>query len=271
MTPSLHKGKAQPDLVALFASDVHLSPALPLTTEAFLQFLTLQACRARQLYLLGDLFEYWAGDDDLDDPYHQRICQAIRAVAEQGTAVFWMPGNRDFLTGQSFADACALQILAEPAIVALAGHHICLAHGDAECTDDLSYMAFRRQVRQAEWQQAFLVRPLAERRAIIAGMREQSQLQQQDKSYQIMDVNAEAIHRLFTTSSADTVIHGHTHRPRWHQHRMGRRYVLPDWACEQNPPRGGWLALLNDGGFQFQTLDQQHHLQWPYLSPIDKE
>jgi UDP-2,3-diacylglucosamine hydrolase len=244
--------KAQPQAVALFVSDVHLQESMHCTVETFLRFLSTHAPRARQLYLLGDLFEYWAGDDDIDAPLHRRIVDALHAVSEKGVAVFWMAGNRDFLVSDVFAAAAGLTRIDDPHVTRIAGHNIVLAHGDAQCTDDTTYMTFRAQVRDPKWQQAFLAMPLAQRKAIIAGLRDGSREAQRLKSYDIMDVNTEAIDALFEASQAGVMIHGHTHRPAMHRHRGGplRRYVLPDWDCDGAEPRGGWLAICDDGSIR---------------------
>lgn len=232
---------------ALFVSDLHLSPDLPKTTEVFLGFLRDQALHSRSLYLLGDIFEYWAGDDDLDDPFHRRIIEALREVSDRGVALYWIAGNRDFLAGEAFASACGLQLLQEPHVADIAGQHVLLLHGDAQCTDDHAYMQFRAQVRDPEWQRAFLGRPLAERKAIIAGMREGSREAQREKPMAIMDVNARAISDLFDTCAATLMIHGHTHRPNVHDHDGCLRYVLPDWDCDAAVARGGWIAMDSAG------------------------
>lgn len=251
---SASSNKAQSEAIALFVSDVHLQPSLPRTTQAFLDFLAHHATQTKQLYILGDLFEYWAGDDDLAEPYHQRICSALRAVSNTGVAVFWIAGNRDFLVGESFAKAAGITLLQDPFVVELADQRIVLTHGDAQCTDDHAYMAFRAQVRQVEWQRNFLAMPLTQRKAIIDGMRSGSREAQRSKSYDIMDVNPAAISALFDESNAVIMIHGHTHRPATHRYdTMGKiriRHVLPDWDCDAISPRGGWLSLQADGTFR---------------------
>lgn len=232
---------------ALFISDLHLQQDHPRTTAAFLQFLDGRAMAARALYILGDLFEYWAGDDDLADPYHQTIISALRAVSEAGVAVYWIPGNRDFLTGPAFAQAAGLTTLSEPHVATIEGQRIALVHGDAECTDDAAYMTFRAQVRSAAWQQQFLALPLAQRKAIIAGLREGSREAHGSKSYAIMDVTPEAVAALFARTGAEVIIHGHTHRPALHQDGVQRRYVLPDWDDDAEPARGGWIEIAAGG------------------------
>ncbi len=247
--------KAQPGPVALFASDIHLKPSLPATTEAFFAFLQ-QAAQAEQLYLLGDLFEYWAGDDDIPTPYNQRVVDAIRAVSDAGTKVFWIAGNRDFLIGDSFAAATGASLLEDPSVVDIAGKRIVLSHGDAQCTDDVPYMEFRAKVRQPAWQAEFLSMPLAQRKAIIEGLRNDSKMEQKEKTVAIMDVNPDAIAQLFSASGTATMIHGHTHRPALHQYPQGlQRYVLPDWECDSEPQRGGWLAVYGNGNIVRHKLD----------------
>ena len=243
--------KAQSETVAFFVSDVHLHDSLPHTTQAFIDFLNIHARKARRLYLLGDLFEYWAGDDDIDTPYHRRIAQSLRNVSNAGVALFWIAGNRDFLVGQAFAREASLTLLADPHVEDISGTRIVLAHGDAQCTDDQAYMAFRAQVRQPEWQTQFLAQPLSKRKAIIEGMRTGSREAQRTKSYEIMDVNPDAIRSLFESTGATVMIHGHTHRPATHVHEIGgrtyTRHVLPDWDCDTSTPRGGWLAMNATG------------------------
>jgi UDP-2,3-diacylglucosamine hydrolase len=246
--------------LALFISDLHLQASHRRTAEAFFRFLAERAIHARQLYLLGDIFEYWAGDDDLDDPFHQRVISALSELAARGVDVFWMAGNRDFLVGEAFARKAGLTRLPEPHLLQVAGRRIALVHGDAQCTADTNYMAFRAQVRQPEWQQQFLAMPLGQRKAIIAGLREGSRSAQTGKSYEIMDVAPEAVAGLHAASGADVIIHGHTHRPALHQdpETGRRRYVLPDWELDAEPPRGGWIALDADGAITRHGLDGNH-------------
>ncbi|WP_295993952.1 UDP-2,3-diacylglucosamine diphosphatase [Rugamonas sp.] len=240
---------------ALFISDLHLQASQPRTTAAFLDFMAHRAVHARQLYLLGDLFEYWAGDDDIDDPYHRTIVDAIRRVSDAGVAVFWIAGNRDFLIGADFARAAGLTLLAEPHVADIAGLRVALAHGDAQCTEDLKYMEFRAMVRQPAWQAQFTALPLAQRKAIIAGMRDNSRKDQGGKSMEIMDVTPQAVAELHARTGAAILIHGHTHRPALHAAGATRRYVLPDWEPDATPPRGGWIAIGDDGAITRHALD----------------
>ncbi|GAB3407031.1 UDP-2,3-diacylglucosamine diphosphatase [Massilia agilis] len=241
--------------LALFISDLHLQESHPRTAEAFFRFLAERAVHARQLYLLGDIFEYWAGDDDLDTPFHQRVVHALRALADRGVALFWIAGNRDFLVGAQFAQAAGLTILAEPHVITVGGKRIALVHGDAQCTADTKYMAFRAQVRERAWQQQFLALPLAQRKQIIAGLREGSREAHATKSYEIMDVTPEAVDALFEQAGADVIIHGHTHRPALHLLGEKRRYVLPDWELDTESPRGGWIELATTGQLSRHAID----------------
>lgn len=237
--------------LALFISDLHLQASHPKTAAAFFDFLEQRAVKTQALYLLGDIFEYWAGDDDLAEPFHLQVCQAIRRVSDAGVAVYWIAGNRDFLVGAAFAEAAGLTLLLEPHVVELGGQRIVLLHGDAECTDDTHYMEFRAMVRQPDWQAQFLAMPLAQRKAIIGGMRKGSREQQSGKSYEIMDVAPAAIGQVFAGSGADVMIHGHTHRPALHLLDHTRRYVLSDWELDDArpnaAPRGDWIAVETDG------------------------
>lgn len=239
--------QAQPETVALFVSDLHLQAAMPHTTAAFLAFIEYHASRARQLYLLGDIFEAWAGDDDLDDAYNRRIVDALYRLRAAGVAVYWVAGNRDFLAGERFAQAAGAVMLSDPHIARIAGQTIVLTHGDAWCTDDDAYMQFRAQVRNPAWQKQFLALPLQERKKIIASLRAGSQEAQRGKTYEIMDVNAAAIAELFEKSGTTTMIHGHTHRPARHVQVHGEdtrvRYVLSDWDLDHGQARGDWLSI----------------------------
>jgi UDP-2,3-diacylglucosamine hydrolase len=245
----------QAPTVALFISDLHLQQSHPRTAAAFLRFLADQACSARALYLLGDLFEYWAGDDDQGTLFHQTIIRAIRAVSDAGVAVYWIAGNRDFLVGARFAEAAGLILLAEPHVFEIAGQRIALVHGDAQCTADLGYMAFRAQVRDPAWQQQFLSLPLGQRQAIIAGLREGSREAHGGKTMDIMDVTPQAIEALHAATAADIVIHGHTHRPALHRAGKLLRYVLPDWELDAEPTRGGWIAIDGNGAITRHSID----------------
>ena len=218
---------------ALFIADLHLCARRPDTTRAFLAFLAGPARAAQALYILGDLFEYWVGDDDLDAPINRCAVEALAALAASGVAVHFLPGNRDFLVGEGFARAARITLLPDPALIALSGQPVLLTHGDTLCTDDHAYQAYRRQVRDPAWQRAFLARPLSERRAFVEDLRQRSETAKQDKASAIMDVNGAAVDTLLRAQGFPTLIHGHTHRPALHRHETDghicQRWVLADW------------------------------------------
>lgn len=258
MTHSTSSQALPRPLRALFVSDVHLCKALPKTTQRFFDFLNFAAAQAETLYLLGDLFEYWAGDDDMPEEYNQTVLAAIRAVSERGCQVFWMAGNRDFLVGEKFAEETKLTLLNDPSTVTFGEMPIVLTHGDAQCTDDLAYMAFRQMVRQSDWLKNFLTMPLAQRKAIIEGMRKESVQGQKTKDAAIMDVNEEAIRALFAAANVSLMIHGHTHRPAVHTYSDKTRFVLPDWECDSEPEkaRGGWISIDMTGQITRHSLEE---------------
>lgn len=222
-------------LPAFFISDLHLSEDQPDTVAAFLAFLQGPARTAGSLFILGDLFEYWAGDDDLDTPFNRAICTALRELADHGVQVFFMTGNRDLLAGAHFAGEAGAGLLPDPCLASFGADTppLLLSHGDALCTDDVAYQAYRRQVRDPAWQAGFLAQPLAARKAFIEGLRTKSEAAKREKAMDIMDVNAEAVARLLRDRGYPTLVHGHTHRPARHELSIdGRtcvRWVLADW------------------------------------------
>ena len=233
---------------AVFASDVHLAPEHPATTAAFLEFIDREvAGRTPRFYLLGDLFEYWVGDEDGDEALGDAIAKRLRALVDSGIAVSFMVGNRDFLLGSAYAARAGMTLLPDPFDVTIGDVDLVLSHGDALCTDDVEYQRFRAMVRNPAWQQAVLARPLAERRAMAASVRAQSEAAKGTKSMAIMDVNLDATGALLAAHPASILVHGHTHRRAHHAHDVAGarrdRYVLTDWDAEATPPRGGGLAL----------------------------
>jgi len=226
-------GAAPAAAPALFLSDLHLSDDHPETVAAFLGFLAGPARQAASVWILGDLFEYWAGDDDLAAPLNATICEALRALADTGVQLAFMRGNRDVLIGSDFAQAAGLRLLSDPCEILIDGHRLLLSHGDALCTDDRAYQAYRRQVQDADWQRAFLARPLAERKAFIESLRQRSEEAKREKTMAIMDVNPDAVAGLLRAHGEPLLIHGHTHRPAQHHHVVEgkdcERWVLPDW------------------------------------------
>ena len=223
---------------------MHLSAAHPATVEAFLRFVDDAVDgRTDRFFVLGDLFEYWAGDEDLDDPIARCVAERLRALSASGTAVAFMAGNRDFLIGDAFAEAAALRRLPDPWSERIGTTELLLSHGDALCVDDVDYQRFRTMVREPAWRSDFLAKPYAERRALVAGAREQSEAAKKDKAGAIMDANAGAVDALLGAHPGTILIHGHTHRPARHVHGVRERWVLPDWDLDAEPPRGGGLGL----------------------------
>ena len=226
----------------LFISDLHLTPERPAAAASFRRFLEHPAATADALYILGDLFEAWVGDDDLVSPFHGEIAAALKQLANTGVPIHFLPGNRDFLVGAELARAAGLTLLADPTRIDLYGTPTLIAHGDAWCTDDARYQAFRAQVREPAWRAEFLAQPLARRHAMAAALREQSEQAKAGKRPEIMDVNPDAIAAAYRRHAVDRIIHGHTHRPARHDHlidgRPRERWVLPDWY----EATGGYLA-----------------------------
>ena len=238
---------------SLFISDLHLCASRPAITNIFLRFLKTTANKAEQLFILGDLFEYWAGDDDLSHRDHAEIINSLKVLSESGTQVFFIHGNRDFLIGEQFSLASGTQLLKDPSEVTLYGKRILISHGDALCTDDTGYQAFRAQVRDPAWQATFLSHPLSERKAQIEALRQQSEQEKSNKSLEIMDVNSDAVSNLLRQHQyPELFIHGHTHRPNVHiieiDGHQCQRIVLGDWY-EQ-----GSCLRLDETGFHSQAV-----------------
>jgi UDP-2,3-diacylglucosamine hydrolase len=218
----------------LFISDLHLHQTRPETSAAFFHFLSSDATRAEALYILGDLFEYWVGDDQLDhDILSREVCDAIRTVSNAGVEVFFMHGNRDFLIGTRFATEAKLTILTDPTQIRLGDKSLLLLHGDTLCTDDHRYQQFRRQARDPAWQAGILTKPYDERIALAASIRERSDTEKTTKAADIMDVSLATVEQVFRTNGYIDMIHGHTHRPATHVHMVDghrcTRQVLADW------------------------------------------
>jgi UDP-2,3-diacylglucosamine hydrolase len=217
----------------LLISDLHLSAARPGTTAAFIALLSGPARDAASLYILGDLFDYWIGDEDIDDPAVRPVIDALSALSRAGTAVSFMHGNRDFLVGGRFASATGVRLLPDPLLLDLDGVATLLMHGDTLCIEDAGYNRFRATVRDPAWQRAFLDRPLPERREEAQRLRAMSEREKQSKSAEIMDVTPSEVLRTLRACGYPRLVHGHTHRPGRHLHavdgRSCERWVLPDW------------------------------------------
>lgn len=241
-----------------FISDLHLSADRPGLTALFERYLAGPAREAGSVYILGDLFEYWAGDDDLDDPLNRGVAETLAGFAEGGSKIYFMAGNRDFLLGNEFATRAHLQILQEPTLIQLGEQRTLLCHGDSLCTDDLAYQAFRHQVRNPAWQAQFLAQPLAMRKQIIAGVRMKSETAKSEKDAAIMDVNGDAVAALLREHGYPLLIHGHTHRPAAHtldvEGHGCERWVLADWRVEAERASGEVLVWA-DGKLSRQPLN----------------
>jgi UDP-2,3-diacylglucosamine hydrolase len=231
-------------LRALFISDLHLAEDRPQANERFIAFLEGEARAAQALYILGDFFEYWIGDEDLGEPFNAVIAGLLRGLSRHGTELYFMHGNRDFLVGAGFCEATGARLLEDPTVVQLEGEPTLLMHGDTLCTDDHDYQAWRRTARDPAWQGAFLAKSLAERRGTIMALREKSKAVIQAKPAAIMDVNDTAVREAFRRHGVRRLVHGHTHRSGHHRLEVdGRacgRWVLPDWYG-----RGGYLEVAS--------------------------
>lgn len=217
----------------LYISDLHLHEQRPLTTEAFFSFLQTEARSAETLYILGDLFDTWIGDDD-DRLLVTQVAQALKAVANRGAKIFFQHGNRDFLIGPTYAKRCGMQLLPEYFIVEVADERWLLAHGDQLCTGDVAYQQFRTMVRNPQWQKELLAKTLEERRAIAAQLRDKSKAANSIKAEDIMDVTPDEVKQVLVDNKCAKLIHGHTHRPARHAVSLpnkvnAERLVLGEW------------------------------------------
>jgi UDP-2,3-diacylglucosamine hydrolase len=222
-------------MARLFVSDVHLDAEAPQATEQFLAFLGTEAARAEALYILGDLFEAWVGDDDRD-PEKERVCAGLRSLTAQGVACFVLHGNRDFLLGAGFSARSGCRLLADPVVAEFDGERVLLTHGDALCTDDHAYQELRTLVRQPAWQQRFLALPLEHRELLANEARAGSRRHTARTVPNIMDVNQSAVAAALRAARTRRVIHGHTHRPGVHDFELdgtaAQRIVLGAWYEE---------------------------------------
>jgi len=229
-------------LGALLVSDLHLTESRPQANEKFFSFLEAEAREAEALYILGDLFEYWIGDDDLADPFNAIIAGALKNLAAGGVRLYVMQGNRDFLMGPAFCAATGAVLLPDPTIHTLGAQPTLLMHGDTLCTDDVDYQAWRRTARSSAWQEPFLAKPLEARRREIEALRDKSREVIQAKAAAIVDVNEAAVKDAFREHRVSRLVHGHTHRPGRHAVQVDgktcERWVLPDWYG-----KGGYLEF----------------------------
>jgi len=243
----------------LFISDLHLQESRPDITNTLLHFLKTNQGHSDALFILGDLFEVWIGDDDVSE-LKSTIAKALAAFNRAGAWIFIAHGNRDFLIGQDYAERCGATLIEDPYILRGETGSVLLLHGDQLCIDDSEYMKFRNQVRNQDWQREFLAKSLDFRRAFASQARQQSQSAIADKSEEIMDVNQNEVLQLLNRTQQTTVIHGHTHRPAIHQIHLdspiaerdeAKRIVLGDWDLQ------GWFAELNPDGISLQSFPLQ--------------
>lgn len=239
-------------MATIFISDLHLEPEHPELNDFFFRFLRQRAKGAEALYILGDFFEVWVGDDE-QLPLHEQVAFALKELGSQGTNVFLMTGNRDFLMGLAFADRCGSTLISEPHVITLYDRRTLLMHGDSLCTSDREYQKFRTMSRNPLWQSMMLNRPLADRQLMARQLRQISQAKNQGKPEKIMDVTPEEVTRVMQQADAIQFIHGHTHRPASHEVALegsqGWRFVLGDWQ------KSTVYALADSTGVQLIRLD----------------
>jgi len=222
-----------------FISDIHLSSVDSPITRSFFDLLDNKIDTPSSLYILGDLFEVWIGDDD-ENAFIEEIKKILIDFTANGPETFFMHGNRDFLLGENFANQVGISLLPDPYILDINGLKVILSHGDFLCTDDVDYIHFRNQVRSEDWQNDFLSKNIEERKQIAQSLRSDSKKATSDKSLEITDANLETVNKFIKEHSPDIFIHGHTHRPKIHQHDSTKRIVLGDWY------KRGWLASIDN-------------------------
>jgi UDP-2,3-diacylglucosamine hydrolase len=233
--------------VILLISDLHLEQERPDISRAFLHFLESRAREAEALYILGDFFEVWIGDDAIS-PFQRSIAQALRQLSDSGTRIYLMHGNRDFMIGQAFCREAGCTLLRDPSLVELGGEKVLLMHGDSLCTQDEAYMRLRRWLRNPL--SLFILRnlPLAARRKLARKLRNESRAQTRMKASDIVDVTQAEVPRIMAAHGVRTLIHGHTHRPATHPLQVAgqpaRRFVLGDWDSQ------GWALQVDDQNWQ---------------------
>lgn len=236
----------------LFISDLHLDAERPQATELFLRFLREEARHARALFILGDLFEAWIGDD-APGALGESVARALRALSRGGTRVHFMRGNRDFLLDADYAQACGMRLLPDPCVLRIGDAPTLLLHGDLLCTDDIAYQRFRAESRSPAWRQAFLARPIGERQAFANQARAESRRHQQGLDLAITDASPTAVSEMLRLHGVRRMIHGHTHRPARHSLDDGcERIVLGDWYTQ------GSVLRHSEGRFELSSLPLSH-------------
>lgn len=238
-------------MTAYFISDLHLDATRPAVADALLHLTDTIPARDDSLYILGDLFEVWLGDDD-DNPFNRRIIEGLARASARGVRLILMHGNRDFLLGPEFVRATGASLLEDPSVVECAGRRVLLMHGDSLCTRDTEYMQARTRLRDPAFQREFLARSLAERADFAANARMESKAHTGTATMEIMDVTPEEVVREMDAHGVDLMIHGHTHRPMVHQlsveGRPAVRIVLGDWGSE------GWMVEFDERGYHLHSF-----------------
>ena len=239
-------------MTTLFISDLHLQPQKPAVVQAFLQFIQTQTQGIDALYILGDLFEAWIGDD-FNNAFSDAIKAALSSLRARDVPVFLIHGNRDFLIGELFATQTGCQILSDPTLIDLYGIPTLLMHGDTLCTDDTAYLEFRRMVRNPDWQKELLGKSIPDRLAIAQNLRDVSKEKTGGKTAQIMDVTRSEVERVMSEHQVQRLIHGHTHRPQVHQlsiaNTPAERIVLGDWD------KHGWVLKVDPTTYQLEQFN----------------
>jgi UDP-2,3-diacylglucosamine hydrolase len=232
-----------------FVSDLHLSEKTPALTQAFITFLQQRAQDAHSIYLLGDIFDYWIGDD-YHLPRYAPVIEQLQRLHQLGIQLYFMAGNRDFLAGSAFMQASGCRMLDDPHLLLIGEQKVLLLHGDTLCTDDVDYQRLRQQLRDASWQHVFLAKPISARLQIAEQLRQHSQQATSQKNAEIMDVNQAEVERVMALHDVKLMIHGHTHRPQQHQWQLNNqqynRIVLGDWGHTL------WALQANDHEFNLQ-------------------
>ncbi|GAA6133251.1 UDP-2,3-diacylglucosamine diphosphatase [Oceaniserpentilla sp. 4NH20-0058] len=234
-----------------FISDLHLAPEETRITAGFLDFM-LEPQSGDALYILGDFFNYWIGDDT-QDPYIDQIKQILKATRDRGVAIYFMHGNRDFLLGEAFCNAAGMTLLADPTVVNLDDESVVLMHGDSLCTRDIAYMEFRKMARDPQWQAQFLNQSIEDRTAYAQKARDESKSSNSMKDDSIMDVTPTEVDAVLSQHAAKRMIHGHTHRPATHNWQYNgenrERIVLGDWYTH------GWYLKVDNGVYHLKQFD----------------
>tara|TARA_B110000483_G_scaffold225075_1_gene284422 strand:- start:758 stop:1492 length:735 start_codon:yes stop_codon:yes gene_type:complete len=243
----------KPDMNFIFISDLHLSALATAKTNIFLRLLERCSSPSNHLFILGDLFDYWVGDDDMNNPLFSTVLPALRNMTDAGARLSIMRGNRDFLIGKRLAQMTHGDILSDPYLIEIHGEKILLSHGDQWCTDDAEYQAIRSVVRSDQWIDDFLQLPLNERNKRAANYRKESEASKETKNADIMDVSMQAVEKAFETYNCRRIIHGHTHRHAHHKQLVNEqileRFVLADWGTQ------GQALIINENGYSDQFFD----------------